>query len=165
MPLDALVLGPFVFDTWATPEQLPLGGKHTFNTKKLMGGDRVIDAMGPDDDDRSFSGIHYGSTALADAQTLDALRIAGLPLPYSNGAEARTVVITSFTYEVEKFNVIHFKIDLMTVDNPAGDQSAPASVDSLASDDFASGSATVATNAASAYPVTTPIGSGGIGSA
>ncbi len=161
LPLDALVLGPFVFDNWSTPEQLPLGGAHKLNVKMMPGGDRIIDAMGPNDADRSFSGIHYGSTALADAQTIDQLRIAGMPLPYSNGAEARTVVIADFTYDIEKFNVIHYKLDLMLVDNPGGDDDSSDSADDLMASDFGGADNTIATNSG----VTTPSGSGGIGAA
>ena len=118
-PLDVLVLGGFVFTNFAVPETLPGGGKHQLHVHKLPGGDRVIDAMGPDDDDRNFEGLHVGSGALDEVLTLDQMRIAGAPLGYSNGAEARVVVISSFTWKIEKFNVIHSSISLTPIDNPS----------------------------------------------
>lgn len=168
MSLDVLALGPVLFDQWSTPETLPLGGKHQMKLHKMPGGNRRADMMGLDDRDRQFAGIHMGSTALADAQLLDALRIAGQPLPYSNGAEARTVVIADFTWDVEKFNVIHFNLTLTPIDNPTSGAAMTALTDSLAASDLGAADNTIATNVGattSAYPVTTPIGSGGIGSA
>ena len=147
MALDVLVLGGFVFEDFATPETLPGGGKQRLHVHKLPGGDRVIDAMGPDDDDRQFDVIHVGSSALDEVLTLDGMRIAGEPLPYSNGAEARVVVISSFTWKIEKFNVIHSSISLTPVDNPAGaGLGIAASLDSLILSDFDAAGATAGIN-------------------
>ena len=117
MANDALILGPFVFTDFAVPEHLPLGGKQQMTVHKMPGGIRTIDSMGPDDRDRSFSGIHWGETALGDALTLDAMRQAGTELPYSNGAEARTVVISDFHWDIQKFNCIHYSISLVPIDS------------------------------------------------
>lgn len=131
MALDALVLGPFLFQDFAVPDTLPGGGKQQMHVHKLPGGDRVIDTMGPDDDDRQFTDIHVGSQAQAEVETLDQMRISGQPWPYSNGMEARTVVIASFSWHVERFNVIHSTICLTPVDNPSGGGSAGSSLDDL----------------------------------
>ena len=144
MPLDALALGPFLFTDFAVPDTLPGGGKHQLIVHKLPGGDRIVDAMGPDDDDRQFTVIHVGSQAQAEVETLDQMRISGQPWPYSNGMEARTVVIASFTWKVERFNVIHSTISLTPVDNPAGGTSVLSSLDSLIGSDLASAVATLA---------------------
>ena len=117
MALDVLILGPFVFDSWSTPERLPFGGKQQLNVHKMPGGSRTIDAMGPDDHDRAFSAKFQGSSALSDALTIDALRVQGAELSYSNGVEARTVIIADFTPHVIKFNYIEFDITLTTSDD------------------------------------------------
>ena len=77
MALDVMILGPFVFTDFAVPDRLPFGGKQHMTVHKMPGGSRVIDCMGPDDDDRSWSGILWGDDALAEALTLDAMRRAG----------------------------------------------------------------------------------------
>lgn len=165
MSLDVLALGPFVFTEFAVPELLPAGGKQQLRVHKLPGGDRYIDAMGPDDDDRSFEVLHVGESALADAQTLDQMRISGQPWPYSNGVEARTVVIASASYRVEKFNVVHQSIVLIPVDNPGGSSASSSSLDTLVGSDLDSAGSSASDNVSNSTPVTTPTGSGGIGSA
>lgn len=120
MSLDVLVLGPFVFDDWSAPERLPGGGRHNLITHKLPGGGRVIDAMGPDDIDRGWTGTLWGDSALSDALTLDALRRSGEPLPFSNGYEARTVVILEFLPLVRKFQCVEYSILLTPTDSFGG---------------------------------------------
>lgn len=167
MSLDVLVLGSFVFTEFAVPELLPSGGRQQMRVHKMPGGDRIIDTMGPDDDDRQFSVLHVGESALDDALTLDAMRISGQPYAYSNGVEARIVVIAAAPFKVEKFNVVHQDLVLTPVDNPAGTSGSSAGSDDLISSDASAGSDLIASNATAnaAYPVTTPVGSGGIGSA
>ena len=168
MSLDALALGSCVFTDFAAPELLPGGGKQQMRVHKLPGGDRYIDTMGPDDDDRQFDVLHVGASAQDDVLTLDQMRISGQPWPYSNGMEARTVVISALTWRVEKFNVIHTSLTLTPVDNPSGSGTGTSSLDSLVGSDLSGpggAQASAEDNIANSTPVTTPIGSGGIGSA
>ena len=120
MPTDVLILGPFEFDGWSTPEKLPFGGKQHMHVHKMPGGERVIDCLGPDDDDRSWSGILWGDSALSDALTLDGLRKAGEPLPYSNGVEARTVVISEFKPKMRKATCVEYEITVTPADGGGG---------------------------------------------
>ena len=162
MPNDVLALGPFLFTDFAVPETLPGGGKQQLRVHKLPGGDRIVDAMGPDDDDRSFEVLHVGSGSADDVLLLDQMRISGLPYPYSNGMEARIVVIASHTWKVEKFpNVIHSSLTLTPVDNPGGSGAAVSSIDSLIGSDLGGASGVAADNVASSVP----LGQGGIGHA
>lgn len=172
MALDVLVLGDFVFTAFAVPERLPLGGRQQMHVHKLPGGERVIDTMGPDDKDRVFSGVFaIDGDALDAALTLDAMRIEGAPLTYSNGAEARIVVIADFSWEIERFNVIHFTITLTPADNPAGGGGFLPSLDNLASSDLGWADAVAASNtgigsdavASQSIASGTPAGTGGIG--
>lgn len=166
MSLDVLALGPFVFTEFAVPELLPAGGRQQMRLHKMPGGNRRVDAMGPDDADRVFEVLHVGVGALAAAQTLDQMRISGRAWPYSNGVEARTVIIQAAEYRLEKFNVIHQALVLTPIDNPAGASAMPASTDMLIQADLGAASATAATSTADATPVTTPQqNSNGIGSA
>lgn len=113
---DILVLGDFVFDEWSTPEGLPAGGKQSLKVTDLPGGGRVIDVWGPIDAPRIWQGIIRGNDALEQALELDAMRIAGQELPYSNGVEARTVVIEAFEYRVKR-GFIEYSIGIITSDD------------------------------------------------
>ena len=72
MALDTLVLGPFVFTDFRVPDRMPFGGKQQLVIHKMPGGARTIDAMAPDDNDRTWSGTMRGANAYSDIQTLDA---------------------------------------------------------------------------------------------
>ena len=78
------------------------------------------------------------------AQTLNSMRIEGTPLPYSNGVESRTVVISEFTAYVHKFNWIEYEITVVPGDDAGGGGGGGllgglnASIDSLISNDLGS---------------------------
>jgi hypothetical protein len=76
MPI-VLTLGSVVFQNFEIPQELPFGGAHMLVVKKLVGGDRVIDAMGRDDAEKAWSGRFRGSQAEARARILDQMRIGG----------------------------------------------------------------------------------------
>ena len=102
MAADVLALGSIIFTNFSTPERMPFGGEHCMNVHKLIGGQRVVDTMGPDDRDIRWSGVFWGDNALNTAQELDALRVQGSPLGLSWGGGAYTVVIKSFVPDVRR---------------------------------------------------------------
>lgn len=71
---------PFTFDYAEVPEHITVGGSHKLVIHSLVGGARVIDAMGRDDADLSWSGHFLGANANNRSAYLDGLRIAGKPL-------------------------------------------------------------------------------------
>jgi hypothetical protein len=120
MPTDFLTLGPFVFTDFSVPERMPFGGKQQMHIHRMPGGSRVIDAMGSDDIDRAWHGTLWGSDAIGDALTLDAMRRSGEELPYANGIESRTVVVLEFLPQVRKVTCVEYSIVLVCTDNPMG---------------------------------------------
>ena len=72
-----LTLGPVTFADFEIPREVPFGGAQSLVVKKLVGGDRVIDAMGRDDRDIGWSGRFRGSLAEVRARQLDLMRIQG----------------------------------------------------------------------------------------
>ena len=120
MPTDILVLGPFAFDGFSTPANLPGGGKQKVNKHQMSDGTRVVDAMGPDDDDVEWSGLLVDDFAVEIALGFDAARKAGQELNYSWAGEDRTCVITEFTYKVEKVQVVNYTIKIMFTDSSSG---------------------------------------------
>ena len=66
LPAQAqITLGSIVFQDFEIPQEMPFGGAHMLVVKKLVGGDRVIDAMGRDDAEKAWSGRFRGSAAEA----------------------------------------------------------------------------------------------------
>lgn len=111
----SLTLGEIVFSNFEIPERINFGGTQALAVKKLVGGKRVIDSMGRDDDDITWSGIFFESTAIARAQFLDQMRIQGAELPLSYGAFNYTVVIRDFKPNFERVNQIPYSITVAVV--------------------------------------------------
>ncbi len=96
MPDVALLLGPIVFHDFEVPSGITFGGRQRIGLHRLPGGGRIIDALGRDDAQISFSGIFAGADATLRARTLDELRVAGMPLPLTWDVFFYTVMITDF---------------------------------------------------------------------
>lgn len=70
-------LGDFTFFNFEVPNTLPFGGAQALSIKKMVGGERVIDAMGRDDRAITWSGRFRGSTGVFRARFLDSMRVSG----------------------------------------------------------------------------------------
>jgi hypothetical protein len=139
MAIDVLALGPIIFSDFSIPERMPFGGSQMLKKHKLIGGQRVIDTLGPDDRDLTWSGIFWGDNALAAAQEVDALRALGQPLGLSWGGGSYIVVIESFTPDVQRLpQCVPYSITVVIArNNQHGDLNArPQGVDSLVQGDL-----------------------------
>lgn len=94
--MGILTLGPIAFDGFEEPDSLPFGGEQMLVVKKLVGGDRVVDAMGRDDEDLTWSGRFRGFDAETRAGELDFLRVQGQQLLLAWSSRRYLVVIKSF---------------------------------------------------------------------
>lgn len=72
-----LSLGSFTFLDFEIPETIPFGLEQRLAVKKLVGGARVVDAMGADPVDITWSGRFLGQNALARANSLKAMAQSG----------------------------------------------------------------------------------------
>jgi len=90
------VLGPVVFGGFEVPEQITLGGRQRLAVHTLPGGARIVDAMGPDDGELTWSGVISGLAAAERVRQLDRLRRAGLALPLAWDGWRFTVIISNF---------------------------------------------------------------------
>jgi hypothetical protein len=133
-----LQLGDVQFGDMEVPDKLPFGGAQRLGIKKLLGGTRVIDVMGPDDEALSWSGRFRGSLALNRATYLDAARRAGSPLPLTWSVFNYTVVIQSFVADYERDWEISYRISCAVLrDNRNPDQPLQLStVDQMVSTDL-----------------------------
>ncbi len=124
-----LKLGDFVFQETEIPEKISFGGEQKLAVHRLVGGGRVVDAMGRDDAALEWSGLFLGEQALERARHLDNLRIAGAPVALSWHELAYQVVIRSFHAPFERFYKIPYTIVCEVVEDkskPLAPAAAPA---------------------------------------
>lgn len=110
-----LTLGTVTFANFEIPERINFGGEQALSTKQLVGGKRIVDAMGAVDDDISWSGLMFESTATFRAQFLDQMRRTGLPYPLTWGQFNYLVVIKSFKASFERTYQIPYTISLTVI--------------------------------------------------
>jgi hypothetical protein len=137
-PDTTLTLGDFEFARFEIPEQIPFGGEQRLTVHELVGGVRVIDAMGATSMPIEWSGFFVGDTALERALYIDGLRKAGQPLMLSWDSLAFNVVIKSFHCEFKRFYRLPYRITCEVVEDktdPVNYIAAP-SIDQLIDDDM-----------------------------
>jgi hypothetical protein len=113
-----LTLGGVPFQDMEVPEKISFGGKQRVVVQNLIGGGRVVSALGLDDGEISFAGIFSGTDAVSRAQELDVARALGAQLPLVWGGFYYTVVIEKFTAEYRKSTLIPFAITCVVVSDP-----------------------------------------------
>jgi len=121
-----LTLGGVPFQDMEVPEKISFGGKQRVAVQNLIGGGRVVEALGLNDGNISFSGIFSGSDAVRRAQFLDAARALGAPLALVWDGFFYTVIIEEFSAEYRKTNLIPFTITCVVVNDPLATLSALA---------------------------------------
>lgn len=124
-PDTVLQLGDVSFADMEVPESIRFGGSQAMSVKKLIGGKRVIDVMGPDDLPPSWSGVFFGPSASARAQFLDSLRSGGKQQKLTWGTFSYLVVIHEFEADYQRSNRIPYHI---VCEVAANDTSPPPSV-------------------------------------
>lgn len=114
-PSTTLTLGDFTFSGTEIPERLPFGGDHALVVHRLVGGKRIIDAMGPDPAPVDWSGVLFGADALKRARYLDNLRMRGTPLTLAWSELRYTVIVRSFRASFELAYNIPYSISCEVV--------------------------------------------------
>jgi hypothetical protein len=110
--MATLTLGDVLFRGFEIPSKLTgaIGGKQTLAKHKLLGGQRVTDAMGNDPDDPSWEGRFRGADALSRALALDAMKAAGQEVLLTFLSIQYTVVIEEFVADVMQAYEIPYRI-------------------------------------------------------
>lgn len=120
-----VVLGDFSFDGFEVPAYVTFGGKQQMTVHRLVGGERVVDLLGPDESNITWAGTFLDNDPAARAQQLDQMRAAGDPLPLVWGEFYYSVVIESFTADTRYYQV-PYRITCLVLRNeataPAGSQ-------------------------------------------
>lgn len=99
-----LRLGNFIFADFEIPDNVKglLSGKQMLAVKKQIGGQRVIDAMGPDPADLTWSGRFQGGNLVLRASQLAAMRDAGQAVTLVCDLIVLTVVLAEFNVSYER---------------------------------------------------------------
>lgn len=129
-----LILGDFVFQEFEIPEVIGFGGDQRLAIKKMIGGVRDIQALGPDPRPIEWSGQFFptedGQTALDRALTLKKMQDAAQPLALSWDELYLLVYIRTFEPDY-RFARIPYRIALEVLD----DLTSPVFVDASANAD------------------------------
>lgn len=115
-----LVLGSIVFKDYEIPERLRFGTGQRLAVHKLLGGQRVIDALGPDDDDPTWHGRFQGPDATDRARALQALAASGAAVPLVFGSFMYLVVVQHAECNFERFYQIPYHVTCTVVTSPMG---------------------------------------------
>lgn len=98
MPRPLLTIGPFVFEDLEIPESISINKKQRTTIYRTGDGTSLIDVLGEDYQEISFSGIFSGRRAAARLRQLDLLRAQGIALQLT--WETETVVATIHALKV-----------------------------------------------------------------
>ena len=108
----ALLLGPVSFQSFEIPARINFGGAQRLAIHRLPGGTRVIDALGRDDSDISFSGTFSGPQATLRARAIDEMRVAGFSIPLTWDVFFYNVIIKKFEADYHSGWWIPYRDDL-----------------------------------------------------
>ncbi len=122
----SLTLGSVAFVGFELPSSITLGGTQRLAIHRLPGGVRVIDALGADPADISFSGIFSGPDAADRARLLDAIRVGGSALPMAWDAFLYTVILERFEADYRSPWWIPYRISCAVVRDEGASLLAPA---------------------------------------
>jgi hypothetical protein len=114
-----LILGGITFDSFSTPSRMGAGGDQAMAVHKLPGGGRVVDTLGPDEDDIAWRGEFYSNDALQRVIALDAMRAAGLVQSLTFAGQYRSVIVKRFKFDIIREPVwIAYNIVCFVYQNP-----------------------------------------------
>lgn len=110
-----LIVGDVEFTGLEVPESVTVGAKQQLVVHKLIGGKRVVDVMGVDYDNMSWSGWMTGATAWDRVTELETLRDLGNPLTFNMDGYYFSVLIQSFSARFEHVYRRNYTIDLLVI--------------------------------------------------
>lgn len=114
-----ITIGGIGLSDMEVPEKLTWGGTQQLVVHRMLGGQRVIDAMGPDDRTLDFGGLIRGPTAVSRARQLDAMRTAGAPVILSWDDFTYKVVIQSFEADYTRQGYrVPYRISCLVIPQP-----------------------------------------------
>jgi hypothetical protein len=164
MSTDVLTLGGVQFRTadFAAPNEMGAGGRQAMAVHKLPGGQRVIDTLGPDEDEIEWRGFFLANNALDQCLQLDAMRAAGAVVTLSFAGQSRQVLISHFQWRIRRLPLwVEYRISCTVVSNASFGAlgAVAASPTDMVNQDLATADTAASDNAANVAPTETFAGS------
>ncbi len=131
-----LILGSITFREFEIPEKIRFGMRHRIEVHKLVGGNRVIDAMGPDPEPVRWHGRFRGADATSRARDVEALARSGRRVSLAWGGFSYSVVVDDFSADYERFYEIPYQISCTVDTGGNGGSSGVASLTDVISADL-----------------------------
>jgi len=126
-----LLIGPILFQDFELPPSISWGGAQAMHVHKLLGGARIIDAMGRDDAPITWTGVFTGGDAGLRARAIDLMRAEGASWPLTWDTYFYTVIIERFDADFRRPNWIPYRISCTVLRDEA--EAVVSTVLSLAS--------------------------------
>jgi hypothetical protein len=114
-----LVLGPVAFQDFEVPSGINFGGRQLLAVHRLTDGRRVVDCIGADESEISFSGAFSGADATLRARMLNSLRVAGGELNLTWDVFFYTVVLSRLDADYQNPVWIPYRISCTVVRDEA----------------------------------------------
>jgi hypothetical protein len=142
-------VGPIDLQEFEVPQSLRFGGRHRVVIHTLAGGQRVIERLGPDDNEIRFRGTFSGAFAEARARAFDNLRLSGEIVWLTWESFRRQIIVTSFLADYHNRWWIPYQISCVVVDQmQTGSRGMPGLAVAVATDLGAALSAAVGSSIA-----------------
>ena len=111
-------IGSISLRGFEVPTSVSFGGKQRLVVHKLSDGRRIVEPLGPDDDDLTFRGIFTGRSAVTDARAFDELRLSGETVWLSWGTFGQRVIVKIFRAKFQSPWWIPYQLVCTKVDQP-----------------------------------------------
>lgn len=108
-------LGSIDLHDFEIPQSLRFGGRHRLAVHALAGGRRIVERLGPDDDDILFRGTFSGPAAESRARAFDTLRLSGEIVWLTWESFRRQVIVKHFTADYHNPWWIPYQISCLVV--------------------------------------------------
>ena len=115
------VSASITFEDLEVPQQITWGGEQLISVHQLIGGTRIIDALGQSDAPLSWSGIFLTGAAVERARFCDTLRRTGEACSLTWGEFSYTGLISSFTADYTRGGLyVPYHITLTVAEDKTG---------------------------------------------
>jgi hypothetical protein len=114
LPNSVITIGNLELDGFEIPEALRFGGRQRLAIHTLAGGKRVVERLGPDDDEVQFRGTFSGPNAEGRVRAFEELRISGEIVWLTWASFRRQVIVKRFAVDYANPSWIHYEISCVT---------------------------------------------------
>lgn len=131
--MPGVLLGNIQFVEREVPDTIKWGAKQMLAVHRVMGGNRVIDAIGPDPEEISWSGLFFGESASIRARLCDELCKSGREVNLFWGTFSFIVVVSDFRAVYKHEWEVRYQIQCVVVSDPP---TPKPSIDTFIDGDF-----------------------------